>query len=67
MPDEADIAQVSEELFLRSALQGVHSGPQLRARGICYNCEERLTNNAQLFCDGDCADDYARRQRMRAR
>jgi hypothetical protein len=67
MPDEADIAQATEELFLKSALQGVRSGPQLRARGSCYNCDERLPNHAQLFCDGDCANDYAKRQRLAGR
>lgn len=75
MADEADMAHELEELERRNALANMPKGPRLEPRGSCYNCGEPLTKgkgksktlNQKLFCDGDCADDWERRQKLRGR
>jgi len=73
MADEVDIANDLQELALQQALNAARvGGPRLVARGACYNCDEILAPRAdgqhvQLFCDGDCADDWERMQAAKAR
>jgi len=67
MTDIADDAQQAEEMLLQEALHNAQAN-RLSPKGACYNCEEPLPpatlGNDQLFCDGDCGEDYQKRLHM---
>ena len=69
MPDELDTAQQETEFLTEMQVHAARSGAAgLKPTGHCYNCEEALPLENQLFCDTACAQDYERRmwaQRMR--
>ena len=73
MADEADQAHELEQLALEHALSQRMKGPQLRAKGSCYNCDHPLApvrtykglEHVQLFCDQECTQDYEAQQRAR--
>jgi hypothetical protein len=77
MPDEIDLAQRAEELFLEANLRQVQEagGRKMQPRGSCYYCSEHLPAvekdgkkaHERLFCDADCAQGYEAEQRARER
>lgn len=62
MTDEADEGNHQMELMLAAAR--LRRVPGLNPVGKCHNCEERLPEG-RLFCDADCRDDWAKRNRNR--
>lgn len=78
MPDEIDLAQRAEELFLEANLRQVQEASnarKLQPKGSCYNCDARLepeTEAGQLvhrriYCDKFCAEDHEAAQRAKER
>lgn len=62
MANEADRAQVFEQRALQAAL--ANRAPSLPRTGLCHNCADPVPTQA-LFCDGDCRDDWEKRQHMK--
>lgn len=72
MADEIDQANEQAERWLNEALANRTVGPKLLPRGSCHYCEtvfekEEKDSDKKLFCDKDCADDYAKEARIKAR
>lgn len=61
--DDADRAQNDIEMVLAVALSSPWA--MLKAKGICYNCENK-TSPDLLFCDRDCRDDFEKRKAAQA-
>lgn len=61
MADEADIAAAATEIALAAAR--LRRLPVLPHTGRCHNCDAEVGD--ALFCDGDCRDDWQRRERAR--
>jgi hypothetical protein len=58
-----DRAQETESLYLAAALAEIHGAARvLLANGRCHNCQAAIADPLR-FCDSDCRDDYANRQR----
>ncbi len=53
------------ELCIKAAITA-RTEPVLKPAGTCYNCGETVTGQ-QLFCDGDCRQDYTARNRRKSR
>lgn len=61
--DIVDQAQDIEALYLAAALAEIHGAARvLLATGHCHNCKAPIAEPLR-FCDSDCRDDYAHRQR----
>jgi len=60
--DIYDRASEQEEKARKIAL--THRKPELKAVGICYNCDESIAPNA-CYCDGDCREDHELRERLK--
>lgn len=68
MPDEIDLAQHAEELFLQANLRQVQerSASRLQPKGSCYSCDARLEPevkngekvHTRIYCDKFCAEDH---------
>lgn len=54
MADVLDQAQATEQILQQVALS--KREPELKPKGVCYWCEQRITAGA--FCDADCRDDF---------
>ncbi len=72
MADEIDLANEQAERWLSQALAARSNGPKLQPRGSCHYCESEFDTlepdaSKKLFCDADCAADYEREQRLKAR
>jgi len=59
--DEADRAQVAEEIARMAALK--RRKATLLPVGRCHNCDEPIRSG--LFCDADCREDHEKRERMK--
>lgn len=66
MADEIDMANELAELALSHALRNLAAAPKLAPKGVCYYCESKVSAT-QLFCDADCAGDYEKEQKIKAR
>ena len=69
MPDEIDRAQKRTQELQDIALEehARRRGVDLPPCGECYGCGEPFRlGDQRLFCNGACADDFARQQRQRA-
>ena len=66
MADWTDEASATTEFFEKVALDNLKHQRRLTAKGRCYNCDEGLHKD-ELFCDGDCRDDWQREQDAKAR
>lgn len=63
MADTADVANDHAEMALGIALENRHRRVlPLSFTGLCYACESRV-EAPKRFCDGDCADDWEKRQK----
>lgn len=62
--DDIDRAQAREAQDRALAL--AVRKPQLKPCGVCYNCNELVSGNAE-FCDSDCRADYEVRESARMR
>lgn len=60
MADSADIAYENEQFSMSIRLKIVSE--QTPETGFCYNCGEPVKTG--LFCDGDCREDYEKRERF---
>jgi len=78
MPDEIDLAQRAEELFLENNLKQVQlaaGARKLQPKGECHFCGEKLDPvmeggqpvHKRLYCDNLCAEDHEKEQRSRER
>ena len=70
MPDEIDRACDREQELRDIALEdhARRRGADLPPCGECYGCGQPFADgDPRLFCDGLCADDYARQRAQRAR
>ncbi|STB68491.1 Uncharacterised protein [Citrobacter freundii] len=59
MADLADIAHEVERFNLEHRL-ATRRRHYLPVTGFCYNCHSGVTE--RLFCDGDCREDYEKRE-----
>ena len=66
MSDDIDRAQEREEQIRNGYLeaQARKKAESYPPCGECYSCGEHLPDN-RLFCNGLCASDHARAQRIR--
>ncbi|RDE25171.1 hypothetical protein DV711_06335 [Motiliproteus coralliicola] len=63
--DFADQASDLTEFLTGIALQNAKGAAnRLRPTGYCHNCDEPL-GGEPYFCDGDCRDDWEKRERNR--
>lgn len=72
MADEIDQANEQAERWLQQSLANRTVGPKLAPRGTCHYCDTVFEKteadfDKKLFCDKDCADDYAEEQRLKNR
>ena len=68
MPDEIDLANEQAERWLNQALANRSQQPKLAVKGSCHYCEaDFAAGDERLFCDSECAQDYEKEQRLRAR
>lgn len=66
MADDLDLAAEREQRFREDALKQALGRPlEVEPTGICANCEAPLAEGMR-FCDSDCRDDHAARNRARA-
>jgi hypothetical protein len=64
--DFIDLADQANELLLASQINAARTTAQpLPAVGVCHWCHARLEPGLR-FCDQDCSDDHATRQRADA-
>lgn len=63
MTDPIDQACQREEEDRERALKAQAAKPVMAFNGECYNCEAEIEWGC--FCDGDCRDDYERRERAK--
>ncbi len=61
MADSADIAYENEQFSMSIRLKN-RIRNRLPETGFCYNCGEPVKTG--LFCDGDCREDYEKRERF---
>lgn len=61
MADSADIAYENEQFSMSIRLKN-RIRNRLPEAGFCYNCGEPVKTG--LFCDGDCREDYEKRERF---
>lgn len=68
MADDADLSEQETEFLLDVARRAaaLKAAKRLPPKGSCYNCEEPLEKEGQLFCDADCEQDYRLRTRREA-
>ncbi|HCM1955488.1 TPA: hypothetical protein N3A08_004644 [Salmonella enterica subsp. salamae serovar 9,46:z4,z24:z39:z42] len=62
MADEADMASENEQFNLFLTMAG-RKYPTLLPSGFCYNCGAEILRG--VFCDGDCREDYEKREWFR--
>jgi hypothetical protein len=62
MPDFIDRSVEQQALVLEAQLANAKAkAPRLTPKEACHNCDEPLVHEPhRLFCDKDCADDYAK-------
>ena len=61
---EDELEQQTIELHFQQAMNNVKKmNTRLQPTGECYNCDEELDKEDQLFCDVDCREDYEKRKR----
>lgn len=70
-PDENDRASFLEEAAREAEINRIRAAAATAARallptGVCYNCESEVPR-PKLFCDRECADEYAQLQEQRRR
>lgn len=63
MTDPIDQACQREEEDRERALKAQAAKPRMQPCGACYNCDAVV--DGRCFCDGDCRDDYERRERAK--
>lgn len=61
MPDIADRAEFFTEL---SSTPRKINTPWIKPKGKCHYCEEK-TEQKQLFCDAECAQEYERERQLK--
>lgn len=69
MADEADRAAQDTEALLEKRVERIRQEAthrKLLPMGCCYYCESAV-NASQLFCDGDCANDWEAQEVARRR
>lgn len=67
--DENDRASFLEEAAREYEINRIRAAAAARAllpTGVCYNCETEVPR-PKLFCDRECADEYAQLQEQRRR
>lgn len=63
MADVCDDADIASAFFFANALVKSRKGTFILDRtGFCHNCGELIKGG--IFCDTDCQDDHAKRQRI---
>lgn len=62
MTDSIDMGCEREQEDRERALAAQAAKPKMVFKGECYNCEAEIVRGC--FCDGDCRDDYERRERL---
>lgn len=60
MADEADLADVYIQQLIENPVNPYGYLPKITPTGSCHYCEATLEEPTQLFCDGDCAQDWTR-------
>lgn len=63
MTDQVDQAQEFEAMHRDIAMRERRSS-SLQYTGSCYNCGD-ITGGGRRFCDADCRDDYAKREKLK--
>lgn len=65
MADEIDQANEQADRWLQQSIEASRlTGPRLLPMGQCHNCERMFAKDSpdidkKLFCDSECADEYA--------
>lgn len=72
MADEADNASETEDRILKyreDAIRAMAKEREIPPTGQCLNCEHVFTEedkDVRLYCDGDCKDDWEKRNCRKA-
>lgn len=67
MADEADMADALIEKLIKYPTNPFDYLPKISPTGKCHYCDAGLELPGQLFCDGDCAKDWADQKRAQIR
>jgi hypothetical protein len=68
MMDVADRAESEVESYVTSQINHnkLLHGCKITPKGKCHYCEEPV-EHPKLFCNGECASDYDREEKIKAR
>lgn len=64
--DLADLAQKETDGFIQESANKRRESDRLLPIGVCYNCDEHITDG-KVFCSAECAEDYRRRDQARSK